>query len=153
MLDVRDNIRYLCCLSMHRQQAECDLTPGALSEPHSMQLYHPYSGQVHPPRRQSSCCGCDWSVSSARWRRTSLSFCLPAPPGSRKSFKLQNILTDRNVHVVFCCFLKKNTRLTNHAIDVLAFLYSRIKPVFCHFLFLNHPYRLNDLKRKKLKTI
>lgn len=64
------------------------LTPGALSEPHSMQLYHPYSAQGRPRRRQSSCCGCGWSASSARWRRKWLSFCLPAPPGSRNGLML-----------------------------------------------------------------
>lgn len=76
-----------CCLPMHRQQAECDLTPGALSEPHNMQLYHPYSGRGRPRRRQSSCCGRGSSVSSAHWQRKWLSFCLPAPTGSRNGVK------------------------------------------------------------------
>lgn len=95
MSDVRDSIRYLCGLSMHRQQAECDLTPGALSEPHNMPLYHPYSGQGRPSRHQSPCCGHGSSASSAHWQRKWLSFCLPAPTGSR----VKNTYLQTNAHV------------------------------------------------------
>lgn len=105
MSDVRDSIRYLCCLPMHRQQPECDLTPGALSEPHNMQLYHPYSGRARPRhRRQSPCCGRGSSVSSARWQRKLLSFCLPAPTGSRNGVKNTSLQT--NVHV---CIIRLKT--------------------------------------------
>lgn len=99
---VRDSIRYLCGLSMHRPQAECDLTPGALSLPHNMQLYHPYSGQGRPSRHQSSCCGRGSSVSSAHWQRKWLSFCLPAPTGSR----IKNRHLQTNVHV---CLIRYKT--------------------------------------------
>lgn len=90
-----------CCLPMHRQQAECDLTPGALSEPHNMQLYHPYSGRGRPRHRQSSCCGRGSSISSAHWQRKWLSFCLPAPTGSRDGVK--NTSSQTNVQVCIIC--------------------------------------------------
>lgn len=98
-----------CCLPMHRQQAECDLTPGALSEPHNMQLYHPYSGRGRPRRRQSSCCGRGLSVSSAHWQRKWLSFCLPAPTGSRNGVKTTSVQTNVHVCIIWCKVLSSLT--------------------------------------------
>lgn len=89
VLDIRDNMWYGTSVAFPCTDSRqtVSLTPGALSEPHSMQLYHPYSGQDRPRcRHQLSCCGCGWSASWVHWRMKLLSFCLPAPPGSREIF-------------------------------------------------------------------